>query len=302
MQAAEKVIGRPVEVSLREPASLKAQLRILWRERLLIGAVTALCGLGGVAAAFLLPRQYEATTMLSVVTNRAGGGESSGALGSLATALGGLSELAGVESPTETQRNEALAVLESAELTEKYISDNHLLPVLYAKYWNPNLHSWTVHDPEKLPDLWKANKYFNKKVRKVTTSGKTGLVTLQITWKDPRLAATWANGLVKLANDYLRDKAIAEAERNIRYLDAAAAKTNTVEERDAIYTVMTTEINKAMLARGSDEYAFRVLDPAQAPETPSYPRRMLWSAGGFAGGLFLGVFFAFIRTAWRESL
>jgi len=53
------------------------------------------------------------------------------------------------------------------------------------------------------------------------TDPKTGLVTLSITWNDPNIAAKWANGLVRMANDYLRDQAIEESERNIAYLDGA---------------------------------------------------------------------------------
>jgi uncharacterized protein involved in exopolysaccharide biosynthesis len=149
--------------------------------------------------------------------------------------------------------------------------------------------------------LWKANRLFDKSVRRVTMSGKTGLVSLTITWTDPALASKWANDLVHLTNDYLRNKAIEETQRNISYLNAEAAKTNVIEARQAIFSVLRNEIDRAMLARGSQEYAFKVLDPAVQPELASSPVKKLWTLAGFGGGLFLAMLFSYLRTAWREA-
>lgn len=300
LQVAEKIALRPPSAYLDQPPSIKAQVRILRQEWRLIAVVTILCTVGALVAAVVLPKEYRATVVLSPVTNRSGTG-GFGALSSLTSALGGLSELAGVTNPEEKESAEDLAVLESTALTMKYIVDNNLLPILYRKKWDQRTRSWKVRDPDKIPTLWKANRYFAKKIRNVTTAEKTGIVTLEITWTDPVLAAKWANGLVQMTNDYLRGQAIDEANRDIAFLEGEAGKTNLVQEQQAIYTVMTMEINKAMLARGSEQYAFRVLDPAVPPELPSSPMKLLWTVAGFGGGLLLGVFIAFARAAWRES-
>jgi uncharacterized protein involved in exopolysaccharide biosynthesis len=283
-----------------QPPSIKTQVRILWEARILIAVVTAICTFSALAAALVLPKEYEASTVLSPVTDKGGMG-GLGALGSLASELGSVAELAGLSTPAEAEKAESLAVLESRALTERYIEDNDLLPILFASKWDSRTARWKVGDPAKIPTPWKAERFFANKVCKVTTSGKTGLVTLAVTWKNPALAATWANGLVAMTNDYLRTRATNEAELSIKYLEGQAAQTSVVEERQAIYAVMTVEINKAMLARGTKEYAFKVLDPAVAPELPSSPKPVLWTAGGLGGGLFLGIFMAFVRAAWRES-
>jgi uncharacterized protein involved in exopolysaccharide biosynthesis len=62
-----------------------------------------------------------------------------------------------------------------------------------------------------------------------------------------------------------------------------------VVARQAIFSLLETEINKAMLARGNEEYAFKVLDPAFAPEKPSSLHPAIWTAIGVAGGLFLSL-------------
>jgi uncharacterized protein involved in exopolysaccharide biosynthesis len=126
-----------------------------------------------------------------------------------------------------------------------------------------------VSDPSKVPTLWKANQFFKKDIRSVTEDKTSGVVTLKIRWKNPAQAASWANDLVKMANEYLRNKAIAEGERNISYLNDEAAKTNIVELRQSIYALIQQEINTEMVARGREEYALKVIDPAYPPEKPS---------------------------------
>jgi uncharacterized protein involved in exopolysaccharide biosynthesis len=143
-------------------------------------------------------------------------------------------------------------------------------------------------------------RFFDKKVRTVTLDPKTGLLKLTVRWSDPALAAEWANGLVRAANEYLRDKALREAERNIDYLKSQAASTDFIQLREAGYSLMLEELNKAMMARGNEEYAFKVLDPAQAPEEPASLKWPFWTLIGLACGLLVSVFIVLLRLALRE--
>jgi uncharacterized protein involved in exopolysaccharide biosynthesis len=277
--------------------SFKELLELLRHGRLLIGSVTILFTLAAGAAAWLLPKEYEANVVLSPVMNTPGEGPMSPVGSSLVSQFGGLASLAGLSLGGQSKRTESVAVLESGELTEKYIRENNLLPVLYPKLWDPVGHKWKVSDPDDLPTLWKANERFKKQIRSVKTDVRTGIVTLTVVWRDPAIAATWANGLVRMTNDYLRAKAISEAERNIAYLNAEAAKTTVVEARQAIYAVLQHELNKSMLARGSDEYALHVLDAAIAPERAAYPQKALWLCVGLVVGLVSAAFVVILRAA-----
>jgi hypothetical protein len=294
-------LRRPPGGEIDEPVNLKHQLRTLWRDRTMIATVTIATTIVATAISFTMPREYRASILLSPVTQRADASGHFGGLSALESSIGGFASLAGIGTPGETAKNEALAVLQSEALTEKYISDNHLLPVLYPEKWDRERQTWKVSDPKQRPTLWKANRFFDKNVRKITTSGKTGLVTMTITWTDPLVATKWANDMVRLTNDYLRGKALAESQRNIDYLNGQAARTSVVEVRQAIFSLLRNEIDRAMLARGSDEYAFKVLDPAVEPEMAYSPVKKIWALVGFAGGFFLAVLFSYLRTAWRES-
>lgn len=209
--------------------------------------------------------------------------------------------MAGVQLGADARKSETLAVLQSEALTEQYIKDNDLLKVLYADKWDALTKRWKVTDPKKIPTLWKANRDFRKKIRSLASDTKTGLATLTISWRDANTSAKWANDLVRLTNDYLRSKAIQTSERNIAYLDEQAKKTDVLEIRQAIYTILQSEINKAMIARGTDEYALKIIDPAVAPEEPSTPHPVLWILLAVFVGLVLSVGIAFVQTAWIKG-
>ena len=292
-QAARNLVESP-ELTLKE------LLALLRRRALVVACFAVFCvGATGVFA-WITPSTYVATIVVSPVASSGGAGQLNG-LGSMLSQVGGLASLAGLGGASgDTHKAESLAVLKSEALTEKYIQDNHLLPVLYASIWDARRNQWKESDPRKIPTLWKANLFFGKSVRTINVDAKTGLVTLTIVWRDPHLAATWANGLVRITNEYLRSKAIDESERNIAFLNQQAAKTDVLPVKQAIYAILQNEINKQMLARGSEEYAFKILDPATPPEVPASPRPKLWMFFALIGSLVLSVIGAYVRLAWQR--
>jgi uncharacterized protein involved in exopolysaccharide biosynthesis len=256
---------------------------LLRQKRWTVIVVTLLFTIAATALAFAVDERFQASIVVSPVADESGGGRLGG-LASLASSLGGLGAL-GLSLPGNTQRSETIATLQSEALTERYIAENNLLPVLYASKWDAAKQTWKSMPPEKVPTLWKANQYFKSQIRSVLTDTKTGLTTMTIRWKSPQQAAIWANGLVKLANDYLRSRAIEDSERNVAYLKDQAAKTSIIGVQTAIDSILESEMKKAMLAQGSREYALRVIDPAVTPEIRSSPIRVLWILTGFLLGL-----------------
>ncbi len=281
--------------------SLTDVIEFLGRNWWFILSVSIVCALLAALAARLVPRKYESTVLLMPVSAPSSA-SGLGGLSSVVSQLGGAASLLGLGSSAGASgKAEAIATLQSQAIAERYIQDRNLMPILFSKAWDNAGQKWISDDPKKIPTLWQGMNFFLKGVVNVTDNAKTGLVLLKIIWKDPKVAATWANELVKATNDYLRGKAMKESQRNIDYLSEQAAKTATVEVRNAIYTVLETEIKKEMMARGSEEYALKVIDPAIAPESPSSPRPVFWTLGGFIVGLVLGTFIAIVRTVLAES-
>jgi uncharacterized protein involved in exopolysaccharide biosynthesis len=144
---------------------------------------------------------------------------------------------------------------------------------------------------------------FDERIRRVSEDRRTGLVTLAIEWRDRQEAATWANELTARANDFLRARAIDEARRSIAFLENELAKTNVVERQQIIYRLIESKTSEIMMANARKEYAFIVVDPATAPEPRDYlwPKYLVILVTGLLFGLFSGVIFAGVRSAWKSA-
>ena len=271
-------------------------VRIVSNAKVLIFCVTLATTIAATLAAFFVPKVYQATVVVSPVADN--GSSQLGALSSLATQFSGLASIGGLSlAEGSSKRYEAVAVLQSESLTERYIGKNNLLPILFREKWDAAKGGWRTTAADEVPTLWKGNVYFKKKVRSLTTDSRTGLVTLKITWTDPQLAAQWANDLVRETNSHLQGVAISEAERNIAYLREQMAKSDLVAVREAMSSVLQSEINNEILARGKDQYALKIIDPAVPPEQPEWPLKVPWIATGFFAGLLTSCFLAILRKA-----
>jgi uncharacterized protein involved in exopolysaccharide biosynthesis len=278
-----------------DEVGLKELARTVWRNRRIMLAFTFTGVAIAIVGAVVQPDMYVASVTISAVANSS----NSNRYGGASQQVGGLASLVGLSLGNDTNKSESLAVLQSELLTERYIRDNDLLPILYANSWESWASRWRFWSTAP-PTLWKVSRQFER-IRKIADDKKTGLTTLAITWKDPALAARWANGLVKLTNDELRAKAVEESEKHIAYLTDQATKTDIAQVRTAIYTILESEIKNLMLAKGPGDFALRVLDPAIPPERKSWPMRFLWIIGGFLGGFFVALLFVFVRDTWRAD-
>jgi len=277
--------------------SLRELVLLLWRQKWLIIAVTLLTGFAFAVISRLQPNTWKATVTISPVSNTP---SSMGRISSQGSQIGGLASLIGLSFGGDTSKAESLAVLQSEALTQRYIAEHNLLPVLFPDQWDPVARKWKPTKPELQPTLWKANKLFEK-IRTVTEDKKTGLTTLTITWTNPYIAAKWANDLVAAANDLLRTRAIRESEQHIAYLNEQASHTDVTQVRQAVYAVLESEIKNVMLAKGPGDYALKVIDPAFPPERRAAPLPILWAMIGSVAGLLLSFVIIFIRRAWSAD-
>lgn len=276
----------PVADDVVDFRALGARMVARWR---LVVAIVALFTAGFAAAAFLMTPVYRATTVLAPASNQSSG---RGLLNSALGDLGGLAALAGISvGSSDAQTEEALAVLKSRQLTESFVQEWNLMPKLFASSWDAANQRWKPGLHRGPPTLAKAFKQFDRNIRSVTSDKKTGLVTLQIDWKDRNEAAQWANDLVRRVNEEMRSRAIAQADASMAYLQKEAQAAQTVTERDAIGRLMDTEIKQRMVAAVSREYAFRVVDAALPPDKddPLRPQKKVLTIAGFLIGVLIAL-------------
>jgi uncharacterized protein involved in exopolysaccharide biosynthesis len=272
----------PVEtINLRELGSRLAAGRWwILASAVLFAAIAA-------AVAFLTTPTYRATTVLVAASTDKGG---LGSLGSALGQLGGLASLAGVNvGAADAQTQEALAVIQSREFTEAFIQDEQLMPKLYAARWDERARAWKG-DRAEWPTLAQAFKRFDEHVRSVSRDKTTGLITLNIRWRDPVEAARWANTLVARLNAEMRSRAIARTSASLGYLEKELAVTSAVETRQAVSRLIEAQINQRMLANVTQEYAFRVVDRALPPDPLDivWPQKALLLIAGPVFGVIFG--------------
>jgi uncharacterized protein involved in exopolysaccharide biosynthesis len=272
-----------------DEVSLLDLWKILWQGKWHIIGVVGIFGVLSIVYALTATEWYRAEVLLAPAKEDASGGFP-GNLGG----VGNLASLAGLRF-SSNESAEAIAVLESRDFTRSFIEDKNLLPVLLADQWDAELDRWKNDNPEDWPDMRDAIKFFSENVRSVSEDVENGLVTLSVEWRDPEIAATWARDLVARVNNHLRLRALSEAERNVDYLREQLSSTNVATLRESIGSLLELELQKLMLARGNEEFAFRVIDSAQIPKERSRPNRILIVVSSVLLGGFLSVVVVFIR-------
>lgn len=274
----------PPHQQAEDEAGILDYWRTVVRYKVTMSLVLIVCVCMATAYALLATPIYRAQIVFTPVEQ----GEQD-KMASIAAQFGGLASMAGVSIGSGGGKSStALAVLKSRNFTAEFISEEKLLPVLFA-------------DSKDTPTLWKAFELFDIGVRSVSEDKKSGLITMSIEWKDPVLAAQWANALVRRLNRFQREAAIAEADKNIAFLKKELEKTSLVDMQQAIYRLIEAQTKSAMIANVRDEFAFRIIDPAVPPERKIKPKRAMIVMLGLIGGVFLGLLAVFIRSAIDKS-
>ena len=256
--------------------------RVLWAGRVLIAAVAAACGIAGVSYAFLATEIFKAEVVLAPAERN----RMSEALGQFS----GLASLAGVNLRSGSDPT-PLAVLRSREFAIDFVSDPKKAAVIRSQMGG-----------DENADIRDVADFFDRRIRSVEEDKRAGLVTLSIRSIDPDTSADWANLMVDQLNKKLRDRALVESSRNVEYLRREIAVTTLPSLQQSLGRVMEFEMQKLMLARGNDEFAFKIVDKAIPPRFRASPQRSLVILLSILIGLSLGAILALSRTKYRRVL
>lgn len=256
---------------------------LVWDHKFLVAAITAVFVVLALIFAFTAVPVYRATVVVTLVHDKSLGADSG-----LAGGLGGLASLAGIDIGATAADQEREAVLHSRHLIEEFVKRPDVLEQLRSQQKEPQ-------------SLWKTVEYFKKAVVDVEDDKLKGTVTITMDWTSAATAADWANQFVALANDLIRNKAIADSTRNVEFLNQQIDRTSSVNVQRVMYNLIESETKNLMLAHGRRDYAFAIVDPAVAPEKRVRPWRSLILLSGIAIGLFIGCFVVYVRARFSRS-
>lgn len=254
-----------------------------------------------------LPNTYRAETVLVPAEAEQASPGISGTLGGAAALLG-----VNLGSSSDTSVRHALAALTSREFLGRFIEKHDLKPSLFAGTWDAatgtaglnteifdaSTGEWRREGGE--PSDLEAYREFRRLLVVSGPDRESGLIVVAITWIDPVQARDWTNLLVSDLNAELRMDDVSEATQAIAYLRGQLESTSLVEMQRVFYQLIESQTRITMLADVREEYMFRVIDPAVAPDLKTGPRRSLISiSGGVAGFAAALVLLLFMRRSPR---
>lgn len=249
------------------------ELRRKWLRILgaVVGVVAAV-----LALSFLVTPQYVAEVAFVHVR----GANDLGNLDRLMGQLGDLGALAGLPlSASDTYRDEDIALLTSGGFLQRFIDERKLMPVLFEDEWDDASDTWRVSAFHDAPTKLDAVTLLQEDVIKLIDDPVSSILRLRVRWREPDVAADWANDLLNRLNRFVRERTRSDSTRNVEYLKRALQDTTSVEIRGAVFRLMETELKAMMLSDVREEFAFRVIDPAVVRDVDDYvfPNRPLLS-------------------------
>jgi uncharacterized protein involved in exopolysaccharide biosynthesis len=267
---------------------------VVWRSKRLV--LSCMIVIGGLFAiyAFTATTWYRAEVVLVQVEQ--------GASQNPLERFSDLASLAGISTGGTSAMQVRVAVLKSRDLASEFIEKEGLEPQLIEAARGGFISRALASHKNARPDSRDALAFFDKQVRVVDDDKKAGVVRLAIIWKDPELAARWANAFALHADAKLREAANQEAETNVEYLKGELVKTNIPAMQQSLSRLLESEMGKVLLTRGGVDYAFKVIDRAIVPKEKYRPQRLLLLVVGSVGGLILGIAIAMVRYAARGAI
>lgn len=251
---------------------MEGLVRTIWARRVAFLLVFVAVVSAFVAYAYLATPTYRVAVKLMP---RQGDVTASG-LQSLLGQFGGIASAVGLNAPGSGDEQEAMAWLRTRAFADRFMRQNGVMPIIFSKLWDSERGAWR-RDIERQPTPDDAWDVFDKRVRTLSQDQKTRVVTLEVRWKDPEIAARWANAIVAQANQELRMRALAESDATMSSLESQLPGAKSIELQQSIYRLMELQLKKKILAQTRPDYAFAVLDPAVPPDIRHFesPRRIL---------------------------
>jgi len=269
-------------------------LLVCWRGRGFILLTSTIVSIIFVLATMVMTPIYRSyAVVIPATSDRSSIGAS---LRSAFGQFGDIASLAGINvGGGDSTVVEALAVLQSREFVEQFIGTHELMQKLYAEKFDVGTHQWKPG--VKVPTPSEAYKKFSKHNYKVFQDKKTGLVTVQIDWKDRVEAADWANDIVAEINLEMRNRAMDKAAAYLSFLEKELSSTSVVETREAINRLIELQERERMLASVSRDYSFRIIDKALPSDVddPLKPTKGSFALMGLLVGMTIASIYAWIR-------
>ena len=287
---------------------------ILWQGKWAIIGITFIFAVASVVYALSLPDLYRTEILLSPSE------EENNNSGGLMGQLGGLASIAGVDitgGASTSTKVKALAILRSRVFLYDFFKKHEItIPFMASR---PSSRSGEVEidpeiydmqnqrwvrevEPPNLPEPsdWEVYIAFTE-ILDIVEDPATGLILVSLEWYDQEQIKIWLDWLIADLNEQMRQSDVSEANRAIDYVIEQIGRTQLVEMRNVLYSLIEQQTRTVMLADAREGYAFETIDPPIIPERRSAPSRSIICIIITVFGGVIAVFSVFIWNIIRKS-
>ena len=278
---------------------VKYLFKIIFDERRIIFALTAIFSVIAVIYSLSLSNIYKSSALLSPVADNSSTNQSF-------NNIGGLAGLAGINisSLSSGKSTKAIAKITTLSFFENNILPNIFLPDLMAStnwdeesntvlydegLFNTQDQKWT-----RTPSPQKSFKKFLR-VMEVSQDSTTGFVSISFKHHSPYIAKDWTELVVQEINDSFRTLDKLEAQASMDYLNDQMALTSYSEIKEVIAQILKQKMQQLSLIEANEFYIFSYIDSPAVEEEKVEPSRTKISIFGAVLGLLLGILTVIIR-------
>ncbi len=283
----------------------------IWSHRKFITVLTLSLTIITLIATFFMKNIYKSS---AVILPTQQGAEVS----SLASQYGGIASLVGINIPSSANGAEIMALLESKDLKKETINKYHLLPVILYKLWDSKHKKWIKNESivEKIKKailgskkkifseneirMAKAIKAFSK-MMDVSEDKKLGTITISVEYPDPIIAANLVEDIISTLKDKMTKDAIDIARKRKKILEDELIKTQDPTIQQKLYSLIAKQEEIMVMAKASEDFAFKVIDSPQIPINKYKPKRKLIVIVAFITSLILSIFLIFFIEFIRDA-
>ena len=272
---------------------VKYLFKIIFDERRIIFALTAIFSVIAVIYSLSLSNIYKSSALLSPVADNSSTNQSF-------NNIGGLAGLAGINisSLSSGKSTKAIAKITTLSFFENNILPNIFLPDLMASTnWdeesNTVLYDEGLFDTQdqkwtRTPSPQKSFKKFLR-VMEVSQDSTTGFVRISFKHHSPYVAKDWTELVVQEINDSFRKLDKLEAQASMDYLNDQMALTSYSEIKEVIAQILKQKMQQLSLIEANEFYIFSYIDSPAVEEEKVEPSRTKISIFGAVLGLLLGI-------------
>ncbi len=265
--------------SMDEEIDLFELFAILWRKKWLISGISLGAGIVALVITFFLPNIYRAEAVIKPVRPES---EKS----SLASKLGGI--VPGIEIGGSGTLEDLEVLLKSKDLTVRVFDKYNLYPKIFKDQFDPETGEFVPKkslfqglvsifgggEEPKPPGEWDAIRAADKML-KVKADVKKGVLKVSFESEDPELSAEIVEYYLEEAKNRLQEEALRRATKNKEFIEKQLKIAVDPLIKERLYYLYGREVEKEMMAKNREQFAFTIVDPPKPPDRKTKPRRGL---------------------------